>query len=295
MAAPLLEVLHALSLDTWQSRVDDSEREAIIYALENGKVLHLPQLAFALQASEQKLLTPSWLAGTRKNISLEIDRVNGARGSAEELEQLRAMVQRFSQQANQLASALFPQYAPYLKSARASFRPGAVAKRESSWRKDDTRLHVDAFPSRPNRGERILRIFTNVNPHGAARVWRVGEPFAQAAQHFLPRIGRPLPGSAAMLNTFGITKSRRSEYDHIMLRLHDAMKADAVYQRESPQREVAFAPGSTWICFSDQVLHAAMSGQHMLEQTLHVPIAAQYHPELSPLRRLERLRGRPLV
>ena len=26
-------------------------------------------------------------------------------------------------------------------------------------------------------------------------------------------------------------------------------------------------PGTTWICFTDQVLHAAMSGQHLLEQT----------------------------
>lgn len=290
-----MEVLYELPLDTWQPQIDDSTRAALIYALENGKVLHLPRLEFALTPAENKFLSPDWLAGTRKNISLEIDRVSGAQGNTEELEQLRALVQRFSQQANQFALSLFPQYAPYLKSARTSFRPAAVAKRASSWRKDDTRLHVDAFPSRPNRGERILRIFCNVNPHGEARVWRVGEPFAQAAQRLLPRIGRPLPGSAALLNTLGITKSKRSEYDHIMLRLHDALKADATYQRESPQREIPFMPGSTWVCFSDQVLHAAMSGQYMFEQTLHVPIAAQYHPELSPLRTLERLRGRALI
>ena len=54
-------------------------------------------------------------------------------------------------------------------------------------------------------------------------------------------------------------------------------------------------PGSTWVCFSDQVAHAALSGQFMLEQTLHVPVAAMYAAERSPLRTLERLAQRALT
>ena len=80
-----------------------------------------------------------------------------------------------------------------------------------------------------------------------------------------------------------------------MLHLHDGMKADLDYQRNSPQQEVHFEPGTTWICFSDQVLHAAMSGQYMFEQTIHLPIGAQYHPELSPLSTLEKITNRMLV
>jgi hypothetical protein len=38
-----------------------------------------------------------------------------------------------------------------------------------------------------------------------------------------------------------------------------------------------------------------MSGQYMFEQTMHLPIAAQYHPELSPLKTLEKIKGRALV
>jgi hypothetical protein len=38
-----------------------------------------------------------------------------------------------------------------------------------------------------------------------------------------------------------------------------------------------------------------MSGQFIFEQTLHLPIAAQYHPEMSPLRTLEELKGRALL
>ena len=91
------------------------------------------------------------------------------------------------------------------------------------------------------------------------------------------------------------TKGRRSEYDHLMLGLHDRAKADIDYQRNSPQQEVHFAPGTTWICYSDQVMHAAMAGQFMLEQTIHLPLSALYRPELSPLRVLERMAGRPLA
>lgn len=290
-----METLFESLLSSWQVLIDETERRALIYALENGMVLYLSQLGFRLAETERKFLSPHWLTGSRKNISLESDRVSGAQGTAAELEQLRAMMQRFSQHANQLALSLFPQYGPHIKSARTSFRPAAVAQRASSWRQDDSRLHIDAFPSRPNRGERILRVFSNINPHGEARVWRVGEPFEQAAKYFLPHIGRPLPGSAQLLAALGITKSKRSEYDYIMLHLHDALKADSDYQQRAPQQTVAFAAGSTWICFSDQVLHAAMSGQHMLEQTLHLSIDSQYHAELSPLRTLERLRGRALI
>jgi hypothetical protein len=80
-----------------------------------------------------------------------------------------------------------------------------------------------------------------------------------------------------------------------MLGLHDRAKADARYQAECSQREVRFAPGTTWLCYSDQVMHAAMSGQYMLEQTIHLPLAAMYEPDRAPLAILERLAGRALV
>jgi hypothetical protein len=80
-----------------------------------------------------------------------------------------------------------------------------------------------------------------------------------------------------------------------MLGLHDRAKADMGYQRDCPQREVRFAPGTTWLCFSDQVMHAALSGQYMLEQTIHLPLAALYEPARAPLAILERLTGRVLT
>jgi hypothetical protein len=104
-----------------------------------------------------------------------------------------------------------------LEQARTSFRPNEVAGRNYSPRHDDRRLHVDAFPSRPMAGKRILRLFSNVSPDGVVRAWRVGERFEPFARRFLPRAGRPLPGSAWLLEQLGITKGRRSAYDHLML------------------------------------------------------------------------------
>jgi hypothetical protein len=80
-----------------------------------------------------------------------------------------------------------------------------------------------------------------------------------------------------------------------MLRLHDAMKRDVEYQGTAREERFEFPAGSTWMCFSDQVSHAAIAGQFLLEQTMHVPVDALERPALSPLRTLEALAGRSLV
>jgi hypothetical protein len=293
----IVDQIVTLSYSSWSPGIGADTSRELAAQLEVGKVLLLPKLAFELPDCEKKFLDPRWSNGADKNISLENaeGELKGAAGTPAELAELRAMIARFRTGAVTLISLLFPDYEGSLRVARTSFRPVRVEGRTTSWRKDDSRLHVDAFPSRPNRGERILRVFSNVNPATEPRVWRVGSPFADVAAHFLPKIPRPLPGSAAVLQTLHITKSRRSEYDHIMLHLHDSMKADLDYQKNAPQQRVEFPPGSTWICFSDQTSHAAMSGQHMLEQTLHLPVAGLYDSERSPLRILENLTGRALV
>ena len=267
-----------------------------IAAVEDGKVLYFPQLAFELSGEETSLLRPDLLAAGVRNISWDAQRgLKGVAGDDKVRSQVTNLVSRFAAQATALVNALFPAYGPHLRAAPASLRPTSVSNRKQSVRADDRRLHVDAFPSRPNRGERILRVFANVNPHGEARVWRVGEPFGDVARQFVPRARAYSAWQAKVLNALGVTKSLRSEYDHLMLQIHDRMKADDVYQRESPQVTMPFPSGSAWICFSDQTVHAAMSGQHMLEQTFHLPVARQYNREASPLAILGRLAGRPLT
>ncbi|HWY24165.1 MAG TPA: Kdo hydroxylase family protein [Nevskia sp.] len=289
--------IETLDIADWAPQPDEAESRRHAAALEAGKVLFLPRLRFELQQGEKRFLDPRWSDRKAKNISYEpaSAALKGAQGNASDLEDLRLLVGRFHQRATGLIRHLLPHYTAQLRLARASFRPLPVQGRASSWRKDDSRLHVDAFPSRPNRGERILRVFANVNQRGEPRVWRVGEPFGEMARRFLPRIKPPPPGSAALLNALRITKSRRSEYDHTMLQLHDRMKADLEYQRNAPQETMPFPPGCVWICFSDQTSHAAMGGQYLFEQTLHLPVEGLYDPHSAPLRVLEKLRGRALV
>jgi len=264
--------------------------------LEEGGVLRFTRLPFAQLDSERRFLDERWADGKAKNISVRWPggELRGATGSEEERAALRAMIIRYAEQSEALAQRLFPSYRGALSRGNTSLRLSQVAGRASSWRHDDRRLHVDAFPSNPMRGTRLLRVFCNVNPLGEARRWRVGEPFEAHARRFLSSIGRPLPGSAWLLRRLRITKRLRSEYDHVMLQLHDRAKADTEFQRASPQAAVDFAPGSTWIVYSDQVPHAVTSGQHLLEQTFHLDLERMQRPETSPLRTLERLLGRSL-
>lgn len=277
-------------------RWDEGPSHGLEALIEAGEVLSFAHLPFELSGPEQAFLDPRWADGKAKNISLRWPGgdMRGAKGSPAELLALRAMISRYADSSEALALRLFPHYRGHLVRGNTSFRPLDVAGRETSWRKDDTRLHVDAFPSNPMQGTRLLRVFCNVNPHGQARRWRVGEPFESHARRYLPAIGRPWPGSAWLLEKTGITKRRRTEYDHVMLQLHDRAKSDAAFQRGSPQAALDFAPGTTWLVFSDQVLHAAMGGQHMMEQTFYLDVAHQLRPESSPRGILERLLEREL-
>ena len=183
-----------------------------------------------------------------------------------------------------------------LTRGRTSFRPVEIAGRPSSWRKDDTRLHIDAFPATPSQGRRILRVFANVKPHGQPRSWRIGDSFDAVGRHFAPSLRMPWPGSGVVISSvLRVTKTPRSPYDALMLQLHDLMKEDTAYQQSAPQMSFDFPAGSTWMAFTDQVSHAAIAGQYQLEQTFLLPVSAMLDPDRSPLRILELLKGRSLI
>jgi hypothetical protein len=279
----------------WSAQGVDTPTHDAEPVIEDGGVLCLPDLRFELSADERHLLDAGVADGSAKNVSLRgtSGEVRGA--TPDNIETLRTMMLRYRTQSTALIERLFPHYRGQFTWGNTTYRPTAVEGRVTSWRKDDTRLHVDAFPSNPMHGKRLLRVFHNLNPHGQARHWRTGEPFEDFARRFLPAIPRPLPGSAALLHALHITKSRRSAYDHYMLHLHDGVKADAAYQRDAPQQSVDFAPGTTWVVYSDQVLHAAMGGQFLIEQTFYLEPHALKNPATAPVAVLQRLLGRPLL
>jgi hypothetical protein len=265
-------------------------------ALEAGSVLFLRNLRFSVDRDEQAIFSPSILASS-KNTSFDpvTGRVGGTTLAGDDQAHLARIMARFSDSAHTLINGLFPRYRDHLIRARASFRPAEIAGRQTTWRKDDTRLHVDSFPASPVQGRRILRVFSNVNPLGRPRSWRIGEDFAQVAARFAPALSPPFPGQAALLKLLHITRSLRTPYDGLMLQLHDRMKADTSFQSTCDQERVDFPSGSTWIAFTDAVSHAAMAGQYQFEQTFLLPVGAMIDEARSPLRILEALKGRPLA
>jgi hypothetical protein len=291
-----MAAIHPLPLDCWAPVLSATEQAITTDALEAGHVLFLPELRFELSAAEQEFLSPETVRKS-KNVSYDPSSgaVGGAAVAAFKVHELRALLDRFASSANTLVESLFPAYRHGTQQAKASLRTVEVAGRRQSWRKDDTRLHVDSFPSQPSNGKRILRVFTNVNPDGRPRVWKVGEPFEAVARKFWSGLRAPLPGEFGLLATIRVTKSRRSQYDHYMLKLHDAMKLDPRYQERFAAATCAFPAGSTWVCFTDQVSHAAVSGAHQLEQTFWVDVDVLQNPASAPLRVLESLAGRKLA
>ncbi len=265
-------------------------------ALEDGAVLLFPDLAFPFSDFERRFVERPFADGKAKNVNIrgESAELRGAAGTPEEQEALRQLLLRYRGFAQGIVDRYLPDYIGRVSFAGTSYRPFDVDKRKLSWRRDDTRLHVDAFPSNPIGEKRILRVFRNINPSGQPRRWRVGEDFGSMAEKFLPKLPGYSPLSAKLLAALRITKARRSEYDHLMLHLHDALKQDEAYQATGPQADVNFLPGQTWVTFSDLVMHGAMGGQYMLEQTAYLPVAAQADPAKSPQRILAAKLGRPL-
>ena len=280
----------------WTQGAGGKRSAGLAAALESGDLLFFPSLAFAVRASERPLFSPAMVT-TAKNISFDprSGRVGGIARDGSDAAAVRELVSRFSRVAAAFVGEALPDYHDRIQTGRTSFRPIEIAGRSSSWRKDDTRLHIDSFPATPVHGRRILRLFSNVNPIGKARIWRIGDHFESVALRFAGRLRMPWAGSGKLRHLLRLTKAPRSAYDALMLQLHDEMKADTGYQADAPQTRFEFPPGSTWMAFTDQVSHAAMAGQFQLEQTFLLPIDAMLDPQRSPLRILERLMGRRLV
>ncbi len=291
-----MDVLETLDIASWRGPFGAAVRQDAIAALERGRVLFFPHLPFVLRDAERSLLTPELSSGRAKNISLDPSgRLKHDAAAKDQQILLQAMMQRFAADAVALVGGLFPAYAAKLERARTSYRPVEIAGRKYSATKDDTRLHVDAFPTRPMRGRRILRLFSNIHPGALPRVWNVGEPFADMAAKILPRVKPPMPLAAWLRAATWQTRGLRSRYDDLMLGLHDTAKLDMDYQRATPKNEIAFAPGTTWLCYTDQVMHAALSGQFVLEQTFHLDIDAMAEPARAPIGVLEKMTGRALA
>jgi hypothetical protein len=297
-AREIMKSVKAFEIAKWDLNPEKDVQTSAIEHLEGGNVLFFPMLPFHLTDQEKAFLTPSIGDPKKKNISYNIqkDALSGTLLNEEERRPLKGMIRRFAEQSTSFLEKLIPHYKKDLIWGKTSFRPFEISGRTvASNRKDDTLLHVDSFPSNPTGGTRILRIFTNINHENKPRIWKTGEPFEAVAEKMLSRVGAPIPGYSQLLNLLGITKSLRTSYDHYMLQIHNAMKKDQHYQNTVSQEEVIFPPGTSWMVFTDQVSHAALKGQHVLEQTYHIPVTSLQNEATAPLRVLERRLKKRLI
>ena len=292
-----MDPITTLDVEQWDAALPAATAAAATRELEAGSVLFFPCLNFALAENERRFLSPQWVAGSAKNVSYDAraNVIGYTSATGDDRTQLAAMMARFAQHAHAFVLNLCPCYGQFLRRGLTSFRPVETRGRKTSRRKDDTRLHVDAFASRPIQGLRILRVFSNVNPRNEPRIWEIGESFDAVARRFAERVPPQFPGSAWLLEKTGIAKGRRSAYDHVMLNLHDRAKLDDEYQRTTARTHFEFPAQSTWVVFTDRVMHAALAGQFLLEQTFYLPVTAMQDERHAPLRILEALYRRQLA
>lgn len=271
--------------------------------LEEGNILFFPTLPFYLPPEDVDFLLTQQQSGARihKNIAYRPaqDRLTGyADRDPAKVAQLRAVMHRYSHQVIRFASELLPPYAGHWRVDFASFRARQEKGRQirSSARND--LLHVDSFPTRPANGDRILRIFTNLNPR-VPRVWITSETFEALADRFAGSEDLPLPKrftlphrvAIKLARAVGIRSLARSPYDRWMLGFHHFLKANEEFQRTSHRSRWEFPPLATWMVFTDTVSHAVLSGQFALEQTLIISQHSLVRAEKAPVRILERLAG----
>jgi len=266
-----------------------------VAAVESGDVLYLPHDSFAMTNREHVFLDPAIVKQPRRHSGrariiylpasqrlLKTTLVGDAR------EELHAMMTRFSAWAQDLVNELLPSYAPGLTAGPATFRPCP--------RSGPQRLHVDSFFFFPTEGRRVLRVLTNIDPEGRPRVWQFGEEsFEGFANRLKPQLRQPIPGSGWLLDRLGITKGFRTPYDDLMRQMRNITKVDTDYQKNTARKVIEFPTGSTWVLFTDSVLHGALKGQYAFEHTFWLDVKAMREPERSPLRVLERLNARPLA
>ena len=273
--------------------------------LEKSQILLFSRPPFPLSDQDRDFLISQRHIDSRlhKNISYRPgeDVLRGFSDGQETEDRIHHIMRSYSASVTAFVNRLLSPYAGRFQMDYASFRPLEEQGRDLPLHKRNDLLHVDAFPSRPTRGGRILRVFTNINP-SQDRIWLTGEPFPVLAQRYAMQAGlsgfcrhNALGGRLVrFLQAAGLPLTHRSAYDSFMLHFHDWLKENSQFQSSADKTRLAFPPLATWLVFTDGVPHAALSGQFSLEQTFIVPPSALAAPDYAPIHVLEKLCGRPL-
>jgi len=304
--------VETILLDDLRSHDGDDSVRNWCSRLEAGAVLYFPQTPVPIPADDLTFLLgrQQTSSSLHKNIAYKPDRdklsgVDEKSADSAEIVLLREVMRRYSKSIEAFLSHFLAPYQRRWRLDYASFRPLEEKGRDLPVRRRNDLLHTDAFPTRPTRGWRILRFFHNIHPTHT-RDWVIGEPFGRVVGAFTPgklavpksespvvRAGKQLAqatGIAAL-----VPQWKRSPYDEFMMRLHNTMKEDSAFQATCAREEVQFAPGSSWMVYTETVPHAVLGGQYALEQTFLVDPAAMVTRESAPVAILEKMAGTSLT
>lgn len=275
--------------------------------LESGGIVHFPVSPVALPAAADmdflRRRMPAMMK--KKNVSYhpEADTIFGLDGSAEEVERTRTLLQSHMADVVAFLERAIPSLTPGWQVGTASFRPLQEKGRALSAHASNELVHVDAMAYGATHGDRVLRFFINANDRGEDRVWTTKGSFADLYARFGAEAGiAAAPGSGARLDERASDRFRTwlvdqlaklhpgaktaldsSPYDRLMRRFHNYMKDTPSFQAlEDGHQTFRFAPGSAWMCFTDQVSHACIEGQHAFADTFIVPLANCRHAQRTP-------------
>src|SRR5689334_15264223 len=135
--------------------------------LELGSVLFFPGIPYELEPEDLDYLRTQSAANSRfhKNISYrpEEDVLRGFDAGEEDRRRVHVFMREYSAAVSEFLTDFLVPYAGRWQLDYASFRSQEEQGRDLPLHKRNDLLHVDAFPSRPTRGGRILRVFTNIN------------------------------------------------------------------------------------------------------------------------------------
>jgi hypothetical protein len=273
--------------------------------LERGEVVYFPVCPFPLpEGNDRQFLLEQKLAGRiHKNIGYDphTGKASGfLRRDDPQAERLISLLADFSKTTTEWLARTLPSYSGVWKLDRVSFRPEEEATRRLRLTARNDLLHVDAFPSRPTNGWRILRVFANVNLT-EPRTWATSEPFGKLLQLYGHRVGLPKVSSSGwayrlrkgMLGIFRPGRAPRSNYDEFMLRFHNFLKSNDEFQDRCRKRIWHFPPGSAWMVMTDTASHAALRGRFALEHSYFIAPQTLALPQESPAALLERACGMP--
>jgi hypothetical protein len=282
----------------------DSGAAPLEERLERGDVIPFPACPFPLpDADDRQFLFAQRLTGQRKSICLDpgAGRSAGFPRPAEQARRMRQILAGFGAAAVGWLAGAVPRYAARWRPDRVNFHPEEEATRCLRLSARNDLLHVDAFPSRPTNGWRILRLFVNLNP-ADVRVWVTSDSFAALLERYGKEAGLPRAGEDSLAwqlgqKVLGLVRPgrrRRSVYDRFMLRFHHFLKAHEQFQERCRKRFWSFPPGSAWLAFTDAVSYAVLRGRHALDRVFFVCPESLGFPDLSPPVLLQRACGMPV-